>query len=524
MRRPVCQPQPADEQMLAGRARLPAQMGDEGPHGLEVPGLAQDARRLHERARLEVFALFGRDGRLRVRQTAVERKGLAGDLPVKRSWMAGRAPEPLGRLLPVAGRLCGARPPVGGAGAADRVAHPVVHGLEVPCGGLRPVQEPQGQPARQPFGLRERTVGRLPVLRGDGVGLLEPPALYRLADLVALLEPPVAGAAELRRRVEQQFARAGVLALEAAPADALEGEARMAPQGLRHLPDRPVHAPPALHQPEPRLPEPSARPCRHIGAGAGRHRTARPRATGRAGGYGLNAVERFPMPFEETPLEVLGKIAFDPGFAQQPAPGVGLSVRDLGLCETLLAGAAQRPDAGEPGARGPVRVSLRHRLFGAPDKRRAVRPVRMGLQERLDFGERYVGIEAPEALPLDHGRGKGMPGPFRAPGRLFPLAARGGIQCGPKRPPFGLAKNAVGDLPHGMGFARHGRRRNRGSRRACGDRREKAAGQRRADSPPGKAPLHPPSILPGRAGTHRSLQARYDISRQHERSASHYAF
>ena len=142
--------------------------------------------------------------------------------------MAGRAPEPRRRPAPVACGLRSAPGPVGGAGAADREAHPVVHGLEMLRGGLRAVQEPQGQPAGQPFGLRERAGGGLPVPGRDGVGLVEQAALYRLADLVALLAPPFAGPGERRRPGEEQFARAGVHARAAAPADPLEHKARMA--------------------------------------------------------------------------------------------------------------------------------------------------------------------------------------------------------------------------------------------------------------------------------------------------------
>ena len=129
------------------------------------------------------------------------------------------------------------------------------------------------------------------------------------------------------------------------------------------------------------------------------------------------------VPLQETPFEILGKIAADPGFAEQSAPGVGLSLRDQGFREALLAEAGQRREAGEPGARSPVRICLWHQFLGAPDERRAIRPVRVGLQERPDFGERYVGVRAPEPAPVNHGRGKRMPGPFRAPGSPVPLAA-----------------------------------------------------------------------------------------------------
>ena len=375
-----------------------------------------------------------------------------------------------------------------------------------------PVQETQRQPACKPFGLRERTARGLPVPGGDGVGPAEQAALYRLADLVALLGPPFAGADQFRRPVEEQFARARILAGEPAPAYALEHEARMAAQAVRHLPDRPVHAAPALHQPEPRFSQPAFRLAGMAELAARGPGALVPEQPVQPAVMVICA-ERVAVPPEKAALQVAGEVAVNPGFAQEPHAGVRFPVRDQGFRQALLAGAGERRKPGEPGARGAVRIGLGHLFLGPPEKGGAVRPVRMRFKERLDFGEGYDGFRAPEALPLDQGGGQGMSGPLRAPGSLPPLAARGGIERRPEVPPSGTVQNAIRNFPRRVGFARHGRRRRvRGRRRACGGKRQGAAGQRRPDSRPDKTPSHSPNPFCCRAAPARIVHGMPDTA------------
>ena len=82
----------------------------------------------------------------------------------------------------------------------------------------------------------------------DGVGIVEQAVLDRLPDLVALLVPPFAGAAEIRGWVEKQCPGSGILAGAAAPADSFERQAGVINQPARHPADRRIDSAFALHQ------------------------------------------------------------------------------------------------------------------------------------------------------------------------------------------------------------------------------------------------------------------------------------
>ena len=251
---------------------------------------------------------------------------------------------------------------------------------------VRLTDETQRQPAGQPFRLGEVVALGLTVAAGQAVSEVEIPAAQGAADPQLALEPPERRSAQRLGRVEEQLDHALVEPVLAAPAQAIENEARIAAQACRHRLDRLV---------QPGLPPLQADPRLGEAPVAGRHQLEHPVRRAPAvvpqqvveAGDMVRAGQVAPVLLEKAPFLALREITLDPGAADQrlrPLILVDLKQR-LGIADVAARG--QRRPVGEQPSNQRVVGRIGDRALGQHLQLLGPRPVRIVDEEAGDRRE-----------------------------------------------------------------------------------------------------------------------------------------